>query len=165
MQNSPQRDCDRSSHWECFPTTWAWVLMNFLKLIKYFLVMYALKQKVSSYMLTCLYWHHLFTFYRSGSMTTPMPAYLTVCDLLYIYRDLLLLMRTNKISVECLVNSLLKLSKTYLWKTHIRLFVMVPMGPLLCLEKCMWIYNGQRYNYPRIASGKIVRFLSDEVPR
>lgn len=66
-------------------------------------------------------------------MTTPMPAYLIVYDLLYIYRDLLLLMRKNKISVECLVNSLLKLSKTYLWKSRIRLFVMVPMGPLLCL--------------------------------
>lgn len=66
-------------------------------------------------------------------MTTFMPAYLIVYDLLCIYRDLLLLMRKNKISVECLVNSLLKLSKTYLWKSVKGLFLMAPMGPLLCL--------------------------------
>jgi len=66
-------------------------------------------------------------------MTTSMPVYLIVYDLLYIYRDLLLLKRKNKISVECLVYSLLKLSTTYLWKSLKGLFLMAPVGPLLCL--------------------------------
>lgn len=66
-------------------------------------------------------------------MGTFMPVYLSVYELLHIYRDLLLLMRKNKISVESLVNSLLKLSKTYLWKSLTGLFLMAPMGPLFCL--------------------------------
>lgn len=66
-------------------------------------------------------------------MTTFMPAYLIVYDLFYIYRDLLLLRRKNKISVKCLVNSLFKLSKTYLWKSLKGFFLMAPTGPLLCL--------------------------------
>lgn len=66
-------------------------------------------------------------------MTTFVPVHLIVYDLLNTYRDLLLVMRKNKISVECLVNSLLKLNKTYLWKSLKGLFLMAPLRPLLCL--------------------------------
>lgn len=68
-------------------------------------------------------------------MTTFMPAYLIVYDLFYIYRDLLLLRRKNKISVKCLVNSLFKLSKTYLWKSLKGFFSNGANGTLALLIK------------------------------